>query len=42
MSIPEELSLYMNVKIEKSDDVIIEKIIDDGIIIKTDMLEPVE
>ena len=40
--VSEELSLYMNVKIEKSDDVVIEKINDDGIVIKTDMLKPVE
>ena len=40
--VSEELSLYMNVKIEKSDDVVVEKINDDGLVIKTDMLKPVD
>ena len=38
----EELKLYMGVEIEKSDEVIIEKINDDGLVIKTDLLESVE
>jgi uncharacterized protein YlxW (UPF0749 family) len=40
--IVEELSLYMNVAIEKTDDVVIEKINDDGLVIRTDLLKPVD
>jgi len=40
--IAEELKLYMNVKIEKKDEVVIDKIKDDGLVIRTDLLYPVE
>lgn len=40
--VAEELKLYMNVKIEKSDEIVVEKLADDGLVIKTDLLTPAE
>jgi uncharacterized protein YlxW (UPF0749 family) len=40
--ITEELKLYMNVKIEKIDELVIEKLSDDGLVIKTDLLIPAD
>lgn len=40
--VADELRLYMDVKIEKNDEVVISRLEDDGLIIKTDLLSPVE